>query len=71
VAVAGLAVLALAAAGAVTLYVAATTAIGPTVFELTPTHGVHLGDVTVGAVAFTGAICLPVAAAVATAGRTG
>ena len=40
------------AAAALTLWVATRTAIGPTVLDLTATHGIHEGDLAAGLVAF-------------------
>lgn len=44
-----------AGATLVTLYVAASTAVGPILFEVSASHGVHLGDVIAGTVAFAAA----------------
>jgi len=58
-----------AAATLVVLWVAATTADGPILVELSATHGVHLHDVVVGVIAYSSAAVVVALAAAATAGE--
>jgi hypothetical protein len=65
-----LALVLFAAATLVVLWVAATTAEGPILFELSATHGVHLHEVLVGVVAYSGAaVAVALAAALTAGGR--